>query len=226
MTKDSKTSWMTVDSSGTTRQVSVPRADTAGPWRLEGIPTTSAPAQATSQLVIAELTDAGALETATPGAEPWTWFDLLGVDFTHLALLHCIEDGHDPSTPLEPTVERKNPFTGGVTRLTTFDRYVEAFQTIIGGKLLSTDEVNRMAEDGELMDVVVLRVPKSFVQKLAQLPDGATGETARRWVHACSAAHTAGAFDETTARRCIGALRSAARSALERANELLLWSPP
>jgi hypothetical protein len=184
-------------------------------------------------LVVASLRDAAALETADAGAEGFRWFELRLTDFAHVAILRCLHDGVDPTAPIEPVVERKNPFTGEVFKPTVLDHALDTFEIMIDGELLSGKKVGEMTADGCVFEALVVRIPPAVVAWLARMSDATKSEVARAWARATAAVdeHDRRGSRSTTlshedAARALDIMVSASTAAVEAEQELFLWHPP
>jgi hypothetical protein len=233
MKKDSPGStWVSVGTGGTTFQVRTPEVHPDRPWSLEGLKIVK-PGDLTlpsTQLAVGPLADARALESALPDANAFRWSELRGVDFAHLVVLRCVDEGIDPNAVVEPIHEERNLFTGELVRRTFFHRMLDSFDAVVDGDVVSSAKLGAMAADGDSFDALVLRLPSALVGRIAQLSDSAMHDLARRWERTWSGRAESDRrgsqpLTEDLALRTLEVLVTAAKDALAANHDVFVWMP-
>lgn len=166
-----------------------------------------------TDLVVAPLEDADAVANVDSSERPWPWCDAKGLGFEEVAALHCILDGLDPDTPVEPPAWMENPFTKQNIAVTTIVRYVEGFES---------------AGDSDDSEVVLMRAPADFVHRVAQLDEVALHDLARRWTEYEAREAVRGRKMRTLEESAeyLNHLADMSRTAHQRGHELYVWISP
>lgn len=137
----------------------------------------------TTRLFVAPLDAAAALESIDAEVSAFDSMDFGECDPHHVATLHCLLDGVDPSAPAPSMAPVWNPFVAQWMTLTNADVYVDASELFLDGTFRpAARAVQELAESGCTDErYLVFRLPSVLVERVVALEPGARDDLAARW---------------------------------------------